>query len=268
MKMLAVFHVIIFTVLLVSGPAGAAQRYAKDDVLVVLAKSGLNLREKADVRAKVLVLAPCGALVTVEEGPAAPTLTVEGVAGGWAKVTYNDVTGFAFDGFLGRMRAPEKECESLEDYFNDQFKSAGSPVEKVEVGEGTEEKIIDLAFSNGATIRHRDVVSHTGTPGRRVSTYTLPGIDRVEEVFLVLRLLGYLDPTFPFPAKSGRSGVAQGGSVVHATVARNNNECRSLELIFRGPDFSGKKAPDIDMPGIVIRRESDGITVELRNMKR
>lgn len=249
-------------------PLTAAQRYGAGDSLVVLSKSGLSIREKADPRATVLVVAPCGALVTMEEGQAGAAQAVEGIAGAWAKVTYRDITGFAFDGYLSRLRAPEQGCGGLEEYFNDQFKSAGSPVEKAEVGEGTEEKITELAFSNGATIRHREVSYKSGKPDRRMSTYTVPGIDRVEEVFLVLRLLGYIEPGITFPSKSGKAGYTKSGSAVQATIARNNNECQSLELVFCAPDFSGKKAQDIDMPGIVIRREGEGITVELRNLKR
>jgi hypothetical protein len=268
MKTITACSVIVLTAIFYSMPSPAAQRYGAGDVLVVLSKSGLTIREKADMRAKVLALAPCGALVTMEGGPAAAAQTVEGIAGGWARVTWNGITGYAFDGFLGRMRAPEEGCENLEDYFNDQFKAAGSPVEKVEVGEGTEERITETAFSNGAMIVLRHVIYQGGAPDRRVSTFTLPGIERIEEVFLVLRLLGYIDPAFPFPAKSGRAGVARSGAVIMATVMRMNNECRSLEMVFRGPDYSGKKSPDIDLSGIIIRREGEGIIVEMRNMKR
>ena len=246
----------------------AAQRYAKDDVLVVLATSGLEIREKADARSKVLVLAPYGALVTMEGESAPSTQLVEGIAGGWARVTWNDVTGYAFDGLLGRMRAPEKECAGLEEYFNDHFKSAGSQVEKVEVSQGTETKFIELDFSNGAMIRHREVVPGTDSPGWRVSTYTLPGIDRIEEVFLVLRLLGYIDPGFPFPVKSGRAGVTRSGSTVQTTVTRNNKDCQSLELVFLDPAHSMKKTPDNGTRKITIRRNEGGIVIEMHNMKR
>ena len=131
-------------------PSAAAQKYDKDDVLVVLSKSGLNIREKADPRAQVLALAPCGALVTMGGAPAGALIMFEGIAGRWAKVTFHNVTGYAFDGFLSRLRAPEEGCESLEEYFNDQFKSAGKPVEKEEGGVGTVQKMTELAYSNGA----------------------------------------------------------------------------------------------------------------------
>jgi hypothetical protein len=268
MKTITACSVIVLTAIFISMPATAAQRYGAGDSLVVLSKSGLNIRDKADPRARVLVLAPCGALVTMEEGPAGVAQVVEGIAGAWVKVTYRDITGYAFDGFLSRLRAPEQGCESLEEYFNDQFKSAGSPVEKVEVGEGTEEKITEMAFSNGATIRHREVSYHSNNPGWRMSTYTLPGIDRIEEVFLVLRLLGYIEPGLTFPSKSGRAGFTKTGSAINVTITRDNNECRYLELTFRRPDFSGKQAFDNTAPKIVIRREEAGLAIDVNNMKR
>lgn len=268
MKMLVVFHVIILAIVLLCGPSGAAQRYSKDDVLVVLLKSGLEIREKGDMRAKVLGVAPCGALVTMEGDPAGSLLTVMGIEGRWARVTCRDVTGYAFDGFLSRLRAPEDGCESLGEYYSDQFKSAGSPVEKTDAGEGAGEKTTELVFSNGATIIHRRVVSWSGGPERSLSTYTLPGIERVEEVYLLLRLLGYIDPGLAFPSKSGNAGFAKDGSACEAVIDRKNNEVLSLEMKFRKPDLSGKKLPDIGASRIIIRREGEGITIELHNMKR
>ncbi len=212
--------IIIIAVFISILPAFAAQKYGKDDVLVVLSKSGLTIREKADMKAKVLVLAPCGALVTMEGEPAGPLFKIEGIAGRWARVTYRDVTGYAFDGFLSRLRAPEEGCTGLDGYYNDQFKSAGSPVEKIEAGEGTEEKTTGLAYSNGATIVHRQVISTGGGPERITSTYTLPGIDSVEEVFLILKLLGYIEPGFALPAKNGKAGSTPDGSTIEAAISK------------------------------------------------
>ncbi|HOD15573.1 MAG TPA: SH3 domain-containing protein [Spirochaetota bacterium] len=267
MRIIILFQAFVL-LFLFNGPAGAAQRYAKDDLLVVLSGSGLNIREKADMKAKVLAFAPCGALVTMEGEPAGTLFNVGGIEGRWARVTYRDVTGYAFDGFLSRLRAPEEGCESLDEYYNHQFKSAGNPVEKTEAGEGTEEKTTELAFSNGAAIVHRQVISQGGGPERSVSTYTLPGIDRVEDAFLLLKLIGYLEPGFTFPSRNGKAGFAKDGSAIEIAVTTQNNELRSLEMKFRKPDFSGQGLFDIDMPGIVIRKEGEGITIELRNIKR
>ncbi len=268
MKANITYSIIIIAVFISIMPASAVQKYGKDDVLVVLSKSGLNIRDKADLRATVMALAPCGALVTMEGAPAGPLFNVEGIEGRWARVTYRDVTGYAFDGFLSRLRAPEEGCESLEEYYDDQFKSAGNPVEKTEVGEGTVEKTTELAFSNGATIVHRQVISQGGGSERTTSTFTLPGIDRIEEVFLLLKLLGYIEPGFMFPAKNGKAGFTTDGSAIEVAIIRKNNDLQSLDMKFRKPDFSGKDAAGIDAPGIAIRTEGEGIAVELRNMKR
>jgi hypothetical protein len=259
---------IITTLLMLVLPASAVQRYQAGDSLIVLSKSGLNIREKADVKAMVLVLAPCGALVTMEEGTAGAAQTIEGIRGAWTRVTYRGITGYAFDGFLGRLRAPEEGCESLEEYFSGEFRPTGSPVEKDNSGEGTEEKITELSFSNGATIRHKDISFLTPDPSFTMSTYTLPGITRVEEVFLVLKLLGYIEPGFTFPAQSGRAGVTKKGLVVTAEIYHKGADVVTLELTYRKPNAPVKKPIDDTAHRIVISRKDNGIDIDMYNMKR
>ncbi len=193
---------------------------------------------------------------------------VEGIEGRWALVTCRNITGYVFDGFLSRLRAPKKGCESHEEYFTDHFESAKNTEERVEGGEGMEQKIIELAFSNGAAVRHQETTYWTDDPAWTHSAYTIPGINRVEEGFLLLRLLDYIDAGFGFPPRSGRAGTNSDGAAVRAMVYKKNNEIQSLELDFRQPYFSTDKTNDYTEPWIAIRKKGTGIIIEINNMKR
>lgn len=75
----------------------------------VLAPSGLNLRSAPAAGAAKLLSLPYGAAVEqlgVAEGS---SITVDGIIGGMAPLTYAGQKGFAFAGFLSRYPAPQGE---------------------------------------------------------------------------------------------------------------------------------------------------------------
>ena len=107
-----------------------------------------------------------------------------------------------------------------------------------------------------------------GDPGWTCSVYSLPGIERVEDGFLILRLLNYIDAKSVFPVRTGRAYTTKDGVTVTALPNKKNNEIESLELNYRKADFSFRDEKDYSLPRIVIRKEESGIVIEIDNMKR
>ncbi len=88
------------------------------DSLVVIASSGLRLREKADANSKVLAAVPFltkvklkdkyDTLYEMETTYKRKIIEVDGIRGYWVKVQYEQQTGFMFSGFLSSAVLPHR----------------------------------------------------------------------------------------------------------------------------------------------------------------
>ena len=84
----------------------------KTQYLYVTAPSGLTLREFNNLNSEKLAVMPYGTKLEVLTSETNKTMTVAGVAGGMNQVTYNNKTGFAFNGFLSKFFPPEKNSNA------------------------------------------------------------------------------------------------------------------------------------------------------------
>lgn len=108
-----------------SAMAFAIGNYANGAELYVHAPSGLKLRSTADGET-VLATIPYGTkLKVLEARKTVLPKTVDGIAGYWAKVTYDGKTGYVFDGYLSYLPTPKESCETLEQYCLDSFTKDG-----------------------------------------------------------------------------------------------------------------------------------------------
>lgn len=79
--------------------------------LYVYAPNGLNMREGPLVSHNKLTKIPYGAKVELISPAGEQELTVDGLIGGMAKVSYEGFTGYAFEGYLCKYKAPSLNME-------------------------------------------------------------------------------------------------------------------------------------------------------------
>ncbi|MFZ6009693.1 MAG: SH3 domain-containing protein [Bacteroidota bacterium] len=78
--------------------------------MMVVAKSGIAIRESATTKAKSVGSVKFGEMVLLidHQEPSTPD-TVDGMTGEWFKAKYNGVTGYVFDAYLGNFRKQDKK---------------------------------------------------------------------------------------------------------------------------------------------------------------
>lgn len=97
---------------------------APEEVLYVLASSGLNLRTTSDPKSKVLTNMPYGSSVNKRsKSNHGPTLTVENLEGHMIEVEFEGQIGFAFSGFLSPIPPPEGTPTDKYQYVRDYIAS-------------------------------------------------------------------------------------------------------------------------------------------------
>lgn len=95
--------------------------------LYVTAPSGLSLRTHNNLNSDKLAVMPYGTKVEIITLEQSNTMKVQGLAGGMHEVSYNNKTGFAFNGYLSELFPPEKGANAkmyIEDLQNTHPKAA------------------------------------------------------------------------------------------------------------------------------------------------
>ncbi len=87
------------------------------NLMYVIAPSGLLLRKEDNLDSEQLGKMPYGASVKVLSRPDNSSISVSGIEGHMIQVQYNDITGFAYDGYLTRFKVPQRK-ETPERYGN------------------------------------------------------------------------------------------------------------------------------------------------------
>lgn len=80
-------------------------RYEIGDTLSVLAKSGLTLRDSASMNANKITVLPFRSSVVALSPPVRWEVNADRY-GCWIRVSYHDMTGYAFAGFLSTLKIP------------------------------------------------------------------------------------------------------------------------------------------------------------------
>ena len=127
------FLIVIITVLSILPQfAFSANQYYAGDTLYVWARSGLNMRDSADIKAGKIQTLPFGTMVIVQDSKypfeqetqkirVINSRTIDGqkhpgysLQGNWIKVITGDTEGYLFDGFLSKFQPLKIEEIELE----------------------------------------------------------------------------------------------------------------------------------------------------------
>jgi 3D (Asp-Asp-Asp) domain-containing protein len=93
-----------------------ATNYNIGDTLHVFTMSGLKLRESANTTSKSITTLPLGTKVIVlNTFQFEKKQTVEDISGNWILVSFNNLEGYVFDGFLSQLPVPKKREKAVYD---------------------------------------------------------------------------------------------------------------------------------------------------------
>lgn len=194
----------LFFILICLSFSVSAQRVQKGFVAF---KTGLNMREKPDVGAKVLVRIPYGTAINYQsnaEGGAA--IVTEGMDGYWVKTTFNGKTGWVVNSYLLPWAPPKAGVKNLKEYLKQISQPFGPPLvlKKGKPEGGLEGEYFELRkqlYKNGAEI-HEGYAHEYG--GEQVF---LPDLN-LAQAYNLLRLLEEfkiaMEGLPEFPQKSGK----------------------------------------------------------------
>ncbi len=179
-------RIIFFLSLVILSVGASAQLMG--GTMYVAAKTGLSIREKPEVGAKVLDKIPYGTKITVlEYGEEKKSITTEGMLGYWQKVKYNNKTGFIIDSYLFPWAPPKlATVKEMKNYLAQVTVPFGG---KLTVKSGTMNNIEEAGwqvtkqlYKNGAEW-HKHLGYEYGS-----DVYFLPGFS-LQQGFLLLRLI-------------------------------------------------------------------------------
>jgi uncharacterized protein YgiM (DUF1202 family) len=111
-------RILLFMLLLLPGIV-AAQPFLVTKTGYVAHKAGLSIREKPDVKSKVLEKIPYGAKITLNINHEIDTVTLvtDGMFGYFRKTTFNGKTGYVIDCYLFEFAPPKAGTKTLKEYL-------------------------------------------------------------------------------------------------------------------------------------------------------
>jgi hypothetical protein len=160
---------------------------AQNYMFYVAAKTGLSIREKPEAGARVLDKIPYGTRITLlQQEEERVKIITEGMEGYWARVTYNNKTGYIVSSYLFPWAPPKGALvKEMKDYFKQVTVPFGALL-KVKSGERRFDdsgwEIQKQFYKNGAEWH-----KHLGWEYSS-NAYMLPGFG-LEQGFLLMRLL-------------------------------------------------------------------------------
>ncbi len=209
----------------------AISKYKAGDKLFVLSTAGLSLREAPDISsAKIMSIKNGAPLVVLKEDlnlyPFSLT-EFDGfeLAGYWVKVlTWDNKTGYVFDGYLSRYQAPKKVI--LKEHINEQYVIAEQYMmvhskrkgKRVTLPAASEQFIhYKQTFVNGASVEVN--------AGEGYASYTIlfDKMTTFEEAYLIGRALWLDGKPAQVAFDDGIITMSNAENVLVATVSLKNN---------------------------------------------
>jgi hypothetical protein len=206
-------------------------KYKAGDKLFVLTTTGLSLREAPDISsAKMMTIKNGAPLVVLKEDlnqyPFSLT-EFDGyeLTGYWVKVlTWDNKTGYVFDGYLSRYQAPKKVI--LKEHINEQYVIAEQYMmvhskrkgKRVPLPVASEQFIhYKQAFVNGASVEVN--------AGEGYASYTIlfDKMTTFEEAYLIGRALWFDGKPAQLAFDDGIIRMSNAENVLVATVSLQNN---------------------------------------------
>jgi uncharacterized protein YgiM (DUF1202 family) len=166
---------------------------AQNISMYVAIKSGLNIREKPGVSAKVIDKIPYATKVSINPFEESDTLRTEGLLGYWRKVTYNNKTGYILDSYLFPMPPPKATVKTMKDYllqlttpFGNKLVVKSRTQNTVEEGDWQLDKQL---YKNGSEWHQYSGYEYMS------DTYIIPGFT-TQQAFLLVRLIPEFEAAF------------------------------------------------------------------------
>lgn len=156
--------------------------------MYVAHKPGLSIREKPDVKARVLTKIPYGTKINLayEQGGDTILVNTEGFSSYFRKISFNNTTGYIISAYLLPVPPPKTTVKNLDDYLLQLSPKAGA---MVEVKKGTMNNIAEggtvsrkQLYKNGAEHHAFEAYEYNS------DTWFLPDLT-VQQVWLLLRLI-------------------------------------------------------------------------------
>lgn len=178
---------ILLLILIVIGNLASLTVVAQNNFQYVVIKTGLSIREKPDVNAKVIEKIPYATKIDVLPGdPDMKMIITEGVTGFWRKAKYNNKTGYIIDSYLFPYPPPKASVKTLKDYFGQIATVFGG---KLVVKSGTMNNIEEgghqvtkQLYKNGAEWHEFQGYEYGSM------TYFIPDLN-MQQAFLLLRMI-------------------------------------------------------------------------------
>jgi Bacterial SH3 domain len=183
-------------------------------VMYVAHGPGLSIREKPDVKAKVLGKIPYGTKMTLGSSEEDTTrLVTEGFNTLFHKITYNKTTGYIIGAYLLPMPPPKAGIKTLTEYLA-QLAPKNGPA--VEIKKGTMNNITETGYTLKKQLYKNGAEHHQFTGYEYGSdTWMLPELN-VQQAWVLLRLI----PEF----KQTAAVVADEFPVTTKKTVKNNIE--------------------------------------------
>jgi uncharacterized protein YgiM (DUF1202 family) len=150
-------------------------------------KAGLSIREKPDVKAKVLDKIPYGTKITIPYSEAdTVSIITDGMTGYFRKVTYNGKTGYIIDCYLFETVPPKTTVKTLKEYLAQLSPKFGA---ELVVKSGTMGNLAENGYEQKKQLYKNGAEYHWFMAYEYNSeTCIIPNL-RVQQAYLLLRLM-------------------------------------------------------------------------------
>lgn len=198
----------------------------------VLAPGGLYLRAHNNLHSERLTLMPWGSKVLIQEKPLDNTMTVSGIPGTMYTVSFNDLEGYAFSGYLGPYAPPGHKMNAA------QYAAFLREIQEVdtELSCGADSKILKLP-------QYSRMVSEDLTAPSVTETLLMPGMNLNQAYLVAQRLFGIPEdlkcPSVAgpenavYPDKKPKKGIWKS----ELAVRRANGQIQEMTYLYRSKNF-------------------------------
>lgn len=112
---------LIFSLTLIN--CNESRGVSQNQISYVLADGGINLHEFPKINSRILINIKDGTKISWTNDDLQPEIVkISGLSGRWIKTTFNNKTGYIFNGYTIPIKPPIKSYDSLEIYLTSTFK--------------------------------------------------------------------------------------------------------------------------------------------------
>lgn len=185
--------------------------------MYVTASSGLTLREHPNLQSAKLVVMPLGTKVKIVNAEGKTTMNVGGIDGAMDEVEFNNIKGFAFNGFMSKF-SPPGETAVAKNYAEE----------------------LKNDFAN---VNYSEATGGTASKPTKTETLILP-TDKWHEAFFMAQQLFNIPKSFAFPNPKGSNNETQQNAnkkkndfISEMQISRNANQLERIVYNYKTDGF-------------------------------